>query len=214
VARAEEASAASASPPTTSRLNSLIRRAPQLFLPSRLYLGQDNTLTLRGTPGSEVALYFSAEADGFTLPGGVALRVGEEHQTMQGTIGANGILTLTLPLPKDEALEGRVLFLDAVSWQKADQSDVLRFEQLDATGRRTLENGVPIVKPADTARGPLLMPGMPGMSTDMLRQVTSFSDVMGDERKQQLIDQGKLDRNTLIDRNPFVVRPGLRNNTP
>jgi hypothetical protein len=198
-----------ADPPPPSRLSQLVLNRSTLYLPTRLFLGEENRFILKGKPGSKVMLFISPKSEGFKLPNGLALRVGEDNERLEGTIPEKGVLELTLPVPDEADWAGHALFVDAVMWSQDDYADIIQFQMLDATGRRASDNALMMAKRA-TASGTSFMPAMPGISAQALQQVTTMSEVLnsGDERKKELIDMGGRNSDSLLDRNSFIQRPG------
>lgn len=192
-----------------SRLSQLVKRKPSMYMPSRLLIGAENRFTLQGPAGSHVTLYLSPQPDGFKTPDGQLLRVGTENEQVTGLIPENGVLELAFPVPNEEDLVGKNLFVEAVSWKNDDLSDLTIFELVDSTGRRASENYLAISKPAN-GRGAMILPNLPGMPGGMIQRMTQITDVTkeGDPRKKDLIDSGTIDRANTYDRNMFINRPG------
>jgi hypothetical protein len=192
-----------------SRLSQLVKKKPTLYLPARLLIGNDNKFTFQGTPGNQVHLYLSSKPEGLKTPDGQALRVGEENQEFNGTIPENGVLEIIVPLPEEEGLVGQNVFVEAIGWKADDYADLVIFDQMDATGRRASENFIAINKPS-SGKGTLLMPSLPGMSTNFVQQLKTFSEITseGDARKKELLDNGERNNDNAYDRNVFINRPG------
>lgn len=199
--------------PAPSRLNQLMLNKATVFLPSRLTLGEDTRFVFKGKPGNQVILYISPKNEGYTLPNGMALHVGEDFEKLEGTISDKGVLELSLPVPDEPQWEGRYLFVDAITWAADDFSDVQQIQMLDSTGRRTGQNALVMALPAKTG-GFSVMPSMPGIPGGALQQLTTTSQIMnsGDDRKKELLDDGTRNSDSLLDRNSFVTRPGLQQN--
>ncbi|MDX2085789.1 MAG: hypothetical protein SFZ03_10435 [Candidatus Melainabacteria bacterium] len=193
-----------------SRLSQLIKPMAELYLPGQLYLGKDNTFTLRGTPGKKVTVYLSPLGEGGQAPNGQPLRVGPQSQTLTGIISDKGLLQLTLPVPEDKELIGRQLFVDAVLYSDDQFTDLERVDVIDASGRRGGANSLSLAEPVEVKKGPMLFPGVPGMSPQVLQNLTNVSNAInGDERKKELLDlDGQMERGLTRDRNPFVQLPG------
>ena len=191
-----------------SRLSQLIKRKPNLYLPSRLLIGQENKFTLQGTPGHEVTLYISPQDAGLKAPNGQLLRVGEESEAIKGIIPQNGVLSLAIPLPDDTELDGKEIFVEAITWKAPDYSDLEILELVDSTGRRSSENKLAIAKPTK-GKGAFILPSMPGVSPQMIQQITTLSEIQkGDTRKRDLIYSGDVNKDILQDQNVFINRPG------
>lgn len=195
--------------PYQSRLQQLVQQRASLYLPLRLVLGQDNQFTVKAKAGSKVMLYVSPTDGGFVTSNGIALRVGEENEKFFAEVPANGVALLTVELPADEEWENRELFVDAVVWQAEDYSDMEPIQMIDGSGRRTSHNALTMVKPAEKG-GWAVMPNIPGVNAAALQQMQSTSDAMsGDERKKELLDDGDINRDTLLDKNSLYTRPSL-----
>lgn len=182
-----------------SRLNSLIVQKPTLYMPPRLLIGQDNKFILKGKAGNKAMLYLSPSSSGMRAPNGLDLRIGEEHQKISGIFPENGVLVLTVPVPKESSLIGKTLYLEAITWSQPDYSDLEVLSITDFTGRRTSENALAIDKPAD-GKGSPIMPALPGVPTQLLNRLNTFNDL---RQKPELNDQGAINRNVPLDQNSF-----------
>ncbi len=191
-----------------SRLSQLIRQKPDMYLPTRLILGEENRFVFRAKPGSNITLYLSPKGEGFVLPNGLPLFIGEEHESVSGQIPSSGVLELSLPLPDEEDWNGYVLYVDAITWQTPDGSDAERFEWIAHTGSRAESNALVMSKRTRDGGFPI-MPAIPGIPTHVFQQLTTMSEAYnGDERKKELLDTGEINRDTLLDQNSFINRPG------
>ncbi len=195
-----------------SRLNQLLIRKSNLFLPTRIVLGEDNRFVVKAQPGSKVKLFLSPTPEGYVLANGTPLRVGEEMQEIAGEVPETGVLELTLTIPSEDALEGKILYVDAVVGP-TDEA-LVPIDLMDATGRRTDSNSLVITKPSKMG-GPTILPNMPGMNPQMFNQLTTLGDIFTnkDDKRKDLLDNGSIDSSRQMDRNPFIQRgaqPGLR----
>jgi hypothetical protein len=192
--------------PYQSRLNSLLIRKNDVYLPNRLTLGQEARFIVKAQPGSLVKLFVSAEGQGKILPNDVALRVGNDAQELSGTVPENGVLELKMDVPKDPELEGRLVYVDAVAG--TSEADLKPIDLVDATGRRTDENTLPMMAQVSSGGGPSVMPAMPGVSPQVFNQLTTMGNIysQGDKEKKDLLDNGTINRDRNIDRNPFINR--------
>lgn len=194
-----------------SRLNSLLLKKNDVYLPSRLVMGEDARFVVKAPAGNKVKVLMSFEDEGYVLPNGTPIRVGAEVQEMSGTVPENGVLELKMAVPKDEKLEGKVVYVEAVA---GDSDETLApVDIMDATGRRTTENSLVIVKPT-VAGGPSVMPSMPGFSPQMMNQLSTMSQIYAnkDDSRKQLLDNGTINRDRTLDKNPFVqrgIQPGI-----
>lgn len=194
-----------------SRLNSLLLKKNDLYLPTRLVLGEEVRFVVKAPAGNMVKILVSAKSEGYVLPNGTPLSVGEEVQELTGTVPANGVLELKLSMPKDPSMEGKVVYVAGVVGPSEEAFAPI--DLIDSTGRRTEENALVIVKPVE-AGGPSIMPSMPGLSPQVFNQLTTMSEIYGkgDNSKKQLLDNGDINRDRAIDQNPFINRglqPGI-----
>jgi hypothetical protein len=186
-----------------SRLNSLILKKNDVYLPPRLVIGEEARFVIKALPGSHVKLLLSAQNSGYKLSNGKELRVGAQSEELTGVVPENGVLQLQMTMPKDPDAEGKLVYIDAV--YGATDDDLTPMELVDATGRRTANNALAIVKPSD-AGGMSILPNMPGVSPQMLNQLTNMTNMQGDTK--QLLDNGNIDQSRESDRNPFIYRGG------
>lgn len=195
-----------------SRLGSLLLKKSDLYLPTRLVMGEEASFIVKAQPGHHVKLLISAENAGYTLPDGTPLRVGKDVQELIGVIPENGILELKLEMPKDAGLEGQTVYVEAVAGPSDESLNPI--DIVDPTGRRTDQNMLVIVKPSEKG-GPSVLPSMPGMSPQVFQQLTTMSEIYTnkDDARRQLLDGGDVNPNRQLDQNPFIQRgmqPGLR----
>lgn len=194
-----------------SRLSSLLLKKNDLYMPTRLVLGHEARFVVKAPAGDIVKVLISTKNEGYILPNGTPLRVGAEAQELTGTIPENGVLELKMAMPKDETMEGKVVYVDAAVGPSNEE--LAPIDLIDAAGKRTDENTLVIVKPAEGG-GPNIMPSMPGLSPQVFNQLTTMGDAYskGDSEKKQLLDNGDINRDRAIDQNPFINRglqPGL-----
>jgi hypothetical protein len=192
--------------PYQSRLNSLLLRKNDVYLPNRLTLGQEARFIVKATPGSLVKLFVSAQGEGKILPNDVALRVGDDAQELSGIVPENGVLELKMDVPRDPDLEGRIVYVDAVAG--TSEENLKPINLVDSTGRRTDENALPMMAQVVGGSGPSVMPAMPGVSPQVFNQLTTMGNIysQGDKEKKDLLDNGDINRDRNIDRNPFINR--------
>lgn len=197
-----------------SRLNSLVRQKPTVYLPTRLILGESTNFVIKAQPGTHIALYVSPEDVGYAAPNGKPLRVGQTNEELKGDVPENGVLTLTLPIPQDPNLDGRAVFVEAIAWTRDDYRDLEVVTLMEATGRPAVRNMLAIAAPSDSGKGVNLMPSMPGMPQQLIQNMASVAGAQGDEDKKQMIDRGTRDTDLLYDRNSFLARPNSMVGTP
>lgn len=189
-----------------SRLNSLLLRKNDVYLPSRLVLGQEARFVVKAAPGSLVKLFVSGKGEGMMLNDETPLRVGADAQVLSGTVPESGVLELKMAVPKDPEMDGQVVYVDAVSG--ASETELKPIDLMDSTGRRTEQNSLTMIKQV-AENGPAVMPAMPGLSPQAFKQLTTMSNIysgQGSADRKQLLDNGTINRDRTIDRNPFINR--------
>jgi hypothetical protein len=190
-----------------SRLSRLLIRNADLYLPTRLVIGEEARFVVKAPAGNHVKVLLSPDGEGYTLPDGTSLRVGTEAQELIGVVPENGVLELTLDIPQEAELAGKVLYIDAASGP-TDEA-LVPMTLMDPTGRKADSNVLVIAKPAELG-APMIMPTMPGgLTPQAFNQLSQMSQVYAskDERKKQLMmDNGDLDRSRQMDNNPFTQR--------
>jgi len=205
-----------------SRLNSQLRKQQELFLPDRLLLGHEARFVMRAQPGAQVTLYLSPTNEGVVVgegSQGVRLRVGADFTTLTGVTPANGVLVLSTTLPGDQELVGKTLYVDALSCDTNQPATCQSLVVKEASGRMAASNGLEMRSPETRTTGgatPMVLPMMPGMDARTVQAMQQLGRTMNaktDEERARL-DDGRIDRNRLYDRNPLVTRPGVIQSTP
>ncbi len=189
-----------------SRLSQLIKQKPSLYKPTRFFVGEDNKVVVKAPAGNTVVLVMSPMPGETKAPNGDVLRVSTSHETLEQTATEKGVAVFTIPVPDDKRLKGQWVFIDGYTYKQPDFSDLQVFNLIDATGRPASHNRLAI-QTRTSGEGTMLMPGIPGMDASMLRRLSTFGEVANDERKQDLVDDGSIDRDSQIDQNSFIVRP-------
>lgn len=194
------------------RLSTLLAKKRELYLPNRLVLGEEARFVVRGQAGDQVRVFLSPQSEGFELSDGVFLRVGKSPETLTGVIPETGVLELKMPVPANEDLSGKVLYVDAATGPTEEA--LVPLELIDATGRKAETNALVLTKRV-TGGGAPILPYMPGVSPQLFNQLTTLGDIYtkGDDHRRQLLDTGEINRNRELDKNPFTNRglqPGLR----
>ncbi len=200
---------ADAAKPRKSRLSQLIKNKSNLYLPTRLIIGKDNKFVVRVPAGNTVVLLLSPFPAGMSAPDGTPMRVGKENQILEAVASDKGVATLTVPIPDEESLVGQPVFVAAYTYGRSDYSDLEILELLGPTGRRVGDNRLAIDEPSD-GRGAMVLPGLPGVGSDMLRRLSTMGDIYNSddkERMETLKDNGDLGDGTLQDKNIFISRP-------
>lgn len=190
-----------------SRLGNLLLKKSSFYMPGRLVLGQENRFTVKAPPGSQVQVFLSPAGEGKLFADRIPLAVGEDAETLNGTVPETGVLELTLPLPAEDAWEGKVLYVDAVVGKAEDYSDYSRPELVDATGRKAVTNALVLAKPAEKNQM-MVLPAIPGVDTRMFNQITTLTDIYAsdDPRKKQLLMDGSINRDAQIDKSTLMQR--------
>lgn len=187
-------------PANALKLSDLVKKSPEVYLPSQLLPGEPATFTVKAKPGQFVKLILSSYAQGLELDNGVALRVGTPTVEGGATVPESGVVEITVTIPDSYEVLGDKQFVEAVVWSNPDQSDAQVSKVVDNSGLTTQSNYVAIGTPADPG-ATLVMPGGDANMTNLFRSVTTLNDVGKDPRKKQLLDDGAINRNRQLDRN-------------
>lgn len=185
-----------------------VLRQSELFLPSQLVLGEELTLTVRSQPNTLIKIFYDFQWQDTPVNG---LHVSSDSSVLEGQVPDNGLLMFRVKMPLQEALIGRTLYFEAFSQASTDASSpVQNVLCRNASGVPVSVPSLVVVPPETERSGPSFMPSMPGMDANMMRQIGTMSSLhqTNDPRKLDLIkDQGKINRDSALDRNSFV-RPG------
>lgn len=188
------------------RLNQYRQQQPKLYLPNRLLIGEQQTITIQGPPNRVVRVFLSPQGRGFTTDDGLALHVSEQVQTLEGQTNANGVAKIVIDLPNNPNMDGERLYMDGVIMGTGDEVSQ-QLHWMDSTGRETTSNRLVMMVPADSM-GATVLPGLPGLGGDMMRRLGTFQDVRkGGERLKTLVDDGSRSTDNVYDRNIFLARP-------
>ncbi len=199
---------AEAAPPRKSRLSQLIKNKSSLYLPTRLLTGSDNKFVVRAPAGQTVVLYLSPAPAGMSAPNGAPMRVGTENQMLEAIASEKGVATLTVPIPDEASLAGQPVYVEAYTYGSSDYSDLEILELLGPTGRRVSDNRLSIQEPSD-GRGAMVLPGLPGVGSDLLRRLSTMGDLYNSDdkdRMESLRDDGEIG-DSPQDQNVFITRP-------
>lgn len=193
--------------PRRSRLSGLIKSTPNLYLPTRFLIGEEQTILVKAPVGNKVVVFISPQSSGYPdAPNGLDLNIGPDVERMEAVTNAKGVARLTLSLPNNKEMAGHHVFIDGYTHQQTDGSDAIRLSWMDPTGRRTGVNSVQLAIPSD-GTGTQILPGMPGIGGDMLRRIGTMQDIRkGGERMKGLVDDGSR-TDSIYDRNTFTQRP-------
>jgi len=95
-----------------------------MCLPERITIGHSAKFTVRGKPGSYVAIAMADRDSGAKPLLGNPIRLGPDRKVMTvGTIGENGLAELYITAPIEGDMIGQYLFFEAAVWSKPDLSD-------------------------------------------------------------------------------------------
>lgn len=174
--------------PSVEKQQLLTGSTAQVFLPSKLILGQDNKFVIKGNPGSKVSLAISNSNHGAKPIMGINLRLGETEQTIESTIPATGVVELIYKVPSNEELLDKIKYVEVAIWSKVDFSDIAIAKSIGASGRETLNNGLAIVLPPESGKKPTFEPVIPGISGDLFKSIQAMKDVQEGKVNPELID--------------------------
>lgn len=184
------------------RLSDLVKQPPQLYLPSQIIPGKASVFTLKAKAGKQFRLILSSSPTGLELPNGISLPVGKPSIEEQGTIPLSGVREITINIPESLADLASKQFVAAIVWSDIDQSDMEMAQVIEHTGVTAMVNQVIVGAESDQG-STLIVPGDPGM-TNIMRSLSIMNEVGNDPRKRELIDDGKINRQRLIDRTLHV----------
>jgi hypothetical protein len=185
------------------RLSDLVKQPIRLFLPSQVIPGKSASFTLQAKAGQKYLLIISSRSEGAELPNGLAIGVGKPNVETTGTIPESGVVEIIVDVPEQLSTVSDVQFVSAVVWSAEDLSDAQEAQVIDHSGTVASKNAVMIG--TEPVRGAtMIVPGDPNMS-NVLRSLNIMNEVSGDPRKKQLIDDGSINRERLIDKNLQVA---------
>ncbi len=142
-------------PRRSSRLSLQDRLVPsRLYLPGRMVLGKLAEFTIKGKPGSSVAIAMADRNSGAKPINGVPIRLGPDRKVVAiGKIPDNGVLTLTVETPIQGDLIGQFLYFEAALWTKDDMSDTQIASTVTSETEGAAGNGVVIAQEVTHKRG-------------------------------------------------------------
>ncbi len=144
------------SQPLKLRPRSLANRlvTSRLYLPGRMILGKPAEFTIKGRPGSQVALAMADKNSGAKPIHGRSLKLGSDRKIVSvGRIPDSGVLTLTVDTPIQGDLIGQHWFFEAAVWARPDFSDVELAVPVTSEGQEGIENGVMVSAESQPKRG-------------------------------------------------------------
>ena len=192
------------------KLSDLIKKPPQLFVPSQVIPGTEASFTLQGKAGKSYLLMLSARSQGKELPNGTALRVGKSQVEQEGVIPESGVVEIKVMIP-DKVASYEKQYVEAVVWSQPDMSDAEPADVVTSVTTQNANNLVLVGKHADPG-STLIVPGDPSVS-GIFRSLGTMGDVAKDPRKQTLVDDGRINRNRQLDRN-LINAPGGTSTSP
>jgi hypothetical protein len=128
--------------------------APRLYMPGRMVLGKPAEFTVKGRPGSHVALAMADKNSGAKPIYGHRLRLGPDRKVVAvGTIPESGLLGLAVDTPIQGDLIGQHWFFEAAVWSRSDFSDLELAVPVTSEGQEETENGVLVSADNEQKRG-------------------------------------------------------------
>lgn len=157
---ASDTGSALALPRRPSRLSLADRLVPsRLYLPGRMVLGKLAEFTIKGKPGSFVAIAMADRNSGAKPINGISIRLGPDRKVVAiGKIPESGVVTLTVETPIQGDLIGQFLYFEAALWTKDDMSDVQIASTVTSETEGAAGNGVVIAQEVTHKRGIHIVP--------------------------------------------------------
>jgi len=155
---------------TSSATHSLLSRLPhrslsdrlvssRLYLPGRMILGKPAEFTIKGKPGSSVALAMADKDAGAKPIYEHRIRLGADRKVVSvGKIPDSGVIELVIETPIQGDLVGQYLFFEAALWTQPDFSDLEIAAPVTSEGQVGIQNGVLIAAEAEQKRGLRFVP--------------------------------------------------------
>lgn len=131
--------------PSSQRLSLAERLVPpQLCLPGHMTLGKTAEFTVKGKPGSYVALAMADKNTGAKPIYGHNVRLGSDRKVVGLVqIPDSGVAVISVDTPIEGDLIGQCLYFEAALWSKSDMSD-LEIARVVPSEAPESVNGVPI----------------------------------------------------------------------
>lgn len=188
-------------------LKDLIKREPELYMPSQLLPAQTASFTVKAKAGQHLRLMISTQSEGYALENGIPLRIGEPNVTEETIVPENGIAVVNISLPEEIGDVGMQRYVEVVTWSAPDMSDAQIAKIIDPKIGLSQENAIAVGAPVnDDNLG--FLPGDAQMG-QVLRSISAMSSAGNDKRKKALFDDGEIDRTREIDRNlPLAPKIG------
>ncbi len=143
----------------------------EIYKPSKLIIGSSTLFAIKAKPGTHVSLLFSGNNTGIQPFYGQELRLGAIIDKIDGIVGKTGLAEIKIKLPEDKDLIGKIMYFEAVVWQKKDFSDMAKAKIIGINGQATGSNALVIAgKPKNKS--------IPGIGPEM-GGAGNFSRTMG-----------------------------------
>ncbi len=131
----------------------------RLYLPGRLVISRTAEFTIKGRPGSFVALAMADKDSGARPIYGHPLRLGPDRKVVSvGQIPEDGILHLTIETPIEGDLIGQNLFFEASVWSRPDFADLEIATPVTSEGQTGVKNGVLVAGEPPRSTGLKIVP--------------------------------------------------------
>ena len=187
-------------------LKDLIKRPPELYMPSQLVASQTVSFTVKAQAGQHLRLMISTQPKGYSLENGLLLRIGEPNVTEETIVPANGIAVINVKLPDEIGDPGMQRYVEAVTWSADDMTDAQIATIIDPKEGLSQSNAISVgTPPNDDNLG--FLPGDAQMG-QVLRSISAMNNAGNDERKKKLFDTGEINRDRDIDRR-LPLTPGI-----
>ena len=146
--------ALSETPKSHKSLSDRLVGASRLYLPEKMVLGNTEEFTIKGKPGSWVALAMADKNSGAKPLLGHNIRLGPDRKVVAiGQLPEGGVLILNIETPIQGDLVGSSLYFEAALWSKPDMSDVELAQTIRSQGTAKDDNGVLIAEVVEKKKG-------------------------------------------------------------
>lgn len=165
-------------PPGTSSLSARLGRrslgerlvSSRLYLPGRMVLGKPAEFTIKGRPGSLVALAMADKDSGAKPIYGQKLRLGPDRKVVGvGVIPETGVLSIVIETPIQGDLIGAHWFFEAAIWSQPDFSDTEIATTVSSEGQEGIANGVIVAADPGHKRGLRFVPSAVPLEQTLIR---------------------------------------------
>ena len=154
--------------------------SPQVYMPSRLLIGDNSTFTIKADAGSHVLLAVSDQNTGASSFHGQVFNLGASYTQKEGIVPENGLLQLNYQLPNDKKLENKTYYFEVFVWKSEDFADLKKAKVMGPNGRETDSNEITAIIPTKNASGFRFgpdMPGMPGSGQEFMNTVDKLQSL-------------------------------------